>query len=370
MNELDLLSLLRDEVPLTEPSPAVEHAVQTAVRAQVPAGAAPRRGHPAGRPRGRAPRLPQSAWQRRMVVAGLAAAAVAGAAILVTGLSARGPAASRPGAGLVTSGPAVGAKLPTQRGLGKARTEAQLIDYATRSAAASPAFVPSSHEWVYTETEVASSSAGGGGFLFGPPNERVIGQEWARVDQRLYASYVHGHLRFGRGGGPGSTLGGWKSIRPSYLNSLPTRPAQLEAVILANNSNPHMPWYVGPDKNYTIFNGIFTLMSDGESEGTWIPPKLLAAMYRILASLPGVHFDLTTDLAGRSGMGFYMLTGGWEKQEIVIDPATYAYMGDEWVAVKAHTSVATDGTRYIKKGQVLGWEALLHIAVVRHAGQI
>ena len=41
-----------------------------------------------------------------------------------------------------------------------------------------------------------------------------------------------------------------------------------------------------------------------------------------------------------------------------------------WVAVKAHTSVATDGTRYIKKGQVLGWEALLDIAVVRHAGQI
>jgi hypothetical protein len=54
----------------------------------------------------------------------------------------------------------------------------------------------------------------------------------------------------------------------------------------------------------------------------------------------------------------------------VIDPVTYAYMGDEWVAIKAHTSVATDGTRYIKKGQVLGWEALLKIAVVQKAGQL
>jgi hypothetical protein len=45
-------------------------------------------------------------------------------------------------------------------------------------------------------------------------------------------------------------------------------------------------------------------------------------------------------------------------------------MGDEWIAVRAHTSVATDGTRYIKKGQVLGWEALLASAIVRHPGQI
>ena len=91
-------------------------------------------------------------------------------------------------------------------------------------------------------------------------------------------------------------------------------------------------------KAYTIFNGIFILISDGQTEGTWIPPKLEAAMYRILASLPGVHFDRDHG-PGRPnhGMGFYMLPGGWQKQELVINPVTYAYMGfDVAVAIKAH----------------------------------
>ena len=371
MNEMDFLTRLRDEVPLAEPSPAIEQAIRAAIRTEVLAGSLPGPGHGAGRPGGAGPRRHYHAWHRRLVVAGVAAMAVAGAAILAGGLSGHSgrPVPGRPAAGPAPSGSGVGPKQPAQRSLGRARTEAQLVDYATRSAAVAPAFVPSSDEWVYTETEVASSSAGGGGFLFGPPNERVIGQEWTRVDQLMFASYLHGHLQFSPGG-PGATLGGWKSISPSYLNSLPTNEAQLKAIILANNSDPHMPWYVGTDKNYTIFNGIFTLMADGQSEGTWIPPKLQAAMYRILASLPGVRFDATTDLAGRHGVGFYMLPGGWAKQEIVIDPVTYAYMGDEWVAIKPHTSVATDGTRYIKKGQVLGWEALLKIAVVQKAGQL
>ncbi|MGO8956003.1 MAG: CU044_5270 family protein [Streptosporangiaceae bacterium] len=353
MNELDLLTQLRDEVPLTEPSPAVEHAFVRSLRAGQVAGAAH---YPSWRP----PRL--------VVAAAVAASiAVATAAVLTGGLSGHGSLPPR--ARVAPSGAALRHVPPPALRLGRARTEAQLVDYATRSAAAAPANVPGPHEWVYVKTEDAQSSAGGGGFLFGPPDERVIGQEWTRVDQRMFAGYVHGHLQFSPGG-PGTTLGGWKSISPSYMNSLPTDPARLEAIILASNRNPKMPWYVGRNKAYTIFNGIFILISDGQSQGTWIPPKLEAAMYRILASLPGVHFDRTTDLAGRHGMGFYMLPGGWEKQELVINPVTYAYMGFEWVALKAHTDVGTDGTRHIKKGQVLGWGALLKVAVVQKAGQL
>jgi hypothetical protein len=358
MSELDLLTRLRDEVPLREPSAAVERAVLSSLR-----GAAP-----ALRP------ARQPFWQHgRAVLACAAALAVGGAAVLVTDLAGHVPG-DRHGSGR----PASGVPVPSagsgngQHGsvtLGRARTEAQLVDYATRAAAAAPAFLPGPHQWVYVKTEVATSSAGGGGFLFGPPNERLIGRAWTRVDQLRFASYLHGKLRFSPGG-PGATLAGWKSIGPAYLDSLPTSPARLEAVILANNSDPHMPRYAGPDKDYTIFNAIFALMSDGQTEGTWIPPKLEAAMYRVLARLPGVHFDATTDLAGRPGMGFYMLPGGWEKQELVINPVTYAYMGDEWVAVKAHTAVGADGTRYIRRGQVLGWSALLKTAVVQHAGQL
>jgi len=136
-----------------------------------------------------------------------------------------------------------------------------------------------------------------------------------------------------------------RSIRYSYLNSLPADPAGLESVILADNK-PRMPWYARP-RNVAIFDAISTPLQ-GQSEGVLIPPKLAASKYRVLQQLPGVHFDSGTDIAGRTGIGLNMVIDGWYKQEFVI----------------------TDGTRYIKKGQVLGWQALLESGIVRHPGQI
>ncbi|HEY1619327.1 MAG TPA: CU044_5270 family protein [Streptosporangiaceae bacterium] len=372
MSELDQLILLRDEVPLAEPSAAMERAILESLFH------GPDRGRSGGGTLDALPIQPArrpARQRRRAVLAAVAAFAVGGAAVLAVHLTGQGPdggtgPGGRSGRPSVVSGePVAGGRPPAPATFGRARTEAQLLDYASRSAASTPAFPPGPHQWVYVKTEVATSSAGAGGFLFGSPNERVIGQEWTRVDQRMFASYLHGHLQFSPGGAD-ATLGGWKSTSPAYLDSLPTNPARLEAVLVASNSNPRMPWYDGAKKNYTIFDAIFTLMSDGENEGTWVPPKLQAAMYRVLADLPGVHFDATTDLVGRHGMGFYMVSSGWEKQELVINPRTYAYMGEKWAALKAHTASATDGTRYIKKGQVLGWNALLKIAVVRRAGQV
>jgi hypothetical protein len=60
----------------------------------------------------------------------------------------------------------------------------------------------------------------------------------------------------------------------------------------------------------------------------------------------------------------------WYKQELVINPLTYTYMGDKSVAIKAHDLAGTDGTRHVRKGHVLGWEALLKSAIVQHARQL
>jgi hypothetical protein len=262
--------------------------------------------------------------------------------------------------------------------VGRARTEAELVDYVTRQAAAAPGRAPSPDEWVLVKVETADSSAGSGGYLFGPPDERRIGLQWIRVDWGEFstgvsvpatlppAKVVTAHLRLSPGG-PGATLGGWKNISYSYLSSLPTDPAALESVILADNS-PRMPWY-SSSREAAIFNAIATLL-EGQTDGVLIPPKLAVTMYRVLQQLPGVHFDAQTDLAGRTGLGFYMVQDGWYKQELVINPADYTYMGDKSVAVKAHTNVATDGTSHIAKGQVLGWQALLQSAVVQHPGQL
>jgi hypothetical protein len=358
MNELELLTRMRSEVPLLPPGPRLEEAL-----AHLPAGRAGRQeGHPRPLRRG-----------RLLLIACTAAAA----AVVAGGLIATRPGlvpvprpqawSGRPAAAAPAQGPSVG----------RAHTGAQLVAFASRAAALGPQRAPGPHDWVYMKVEQADSTAGGGGFLFGPANEREFYLSWVRADFQEYAglpnfpasmpaqTIVHTKLSFSRGGP--FDLGGWKSVSYRYLDSLPTSPAALRAVILSQNQ-PRLPWYQ-PDSNVAVFSAIATLLT-GQTEGVWIPPRLAAAMYRLLQQTPGVHFDTAADLAGRTGLGFYLVIDGWQKHELVINPSTYSYMGDEWVAVRAHTSVATDGTRYIKKGQVLGWEALLASALVRHAGQL
>jgi len=64
------------------------------------------------------------------------------------------------------------------------------------------------------------------------------------------------------------------------------------------------------------------------------------------------------------------VTEGYIKQELVIDPLTYTYMGFKDVAIRDHTDTGTDGTWHVEKGHVLGWEALLGSAVVQRPGQL
>ena len=45
-------------------------------------------------------------------------------------------------------------------------------------------------------------------------------------------------------------------------------------------------------------------------------------------------------------------------------------MGFEDVAVADHAMVGTDGTRYVKKGHVMGWGAVIGIAIVQRPGQL
>jgi hypothetical protein len=389
MNELELLIRLRDEVPLAGPSLAVEDTVLAAIGQPAMGAVRPGRvpGQRAGAARlagvaqptadGRRERLNRMRAAVAVTAAvAVAAAVAAGAAVFIGHAGSTEPA--RPRVIAWSGRPTAISAHPVRPRLGRARTEAQLVDYASRAAALAPGHAPGPHDWVFVKTESADSSAGGGGFLFGPPDKRVIGLQWIRVDWRAYASLrvhvpsslppgrlVHGQLQTSPGGG--GTLGGWKSIRYSYLSSLPTDPARLAAVILADDK-PGMPWYSTPD-TVAIFNAISTLLQ-GETEGAWVPPRLAATMYRVLQRLPGVHFDAGTDLAGRTGIGLYMVIDGWYKQELVINPETYTFMGAKTVAIRAHTSVATDGTRYITKGQVLGWQALLESAIVRHPGQL
>ena len=375
MNELELMTRLRDEVPLSA-STNVEHVVLAAIREPaIDARLKPRLRAPLtmrsggrGGPRRLAP---------RPVLAGALALALGAGAIAGVAVSRNhAPAYQRPQVIAWQGRPA--APWPSGPSLGRARTEAQLIDYVTRVADMAPDRAPSPHDWVVVKLEAARSSKGDGGFMFGPADERQVILQWNRVDGCAATSSIivpanlppaktlSGRLTISPQMCDQGDLAGWKSISYQYLNSLPTDPAALESVILANNP----PGGYIPTRTAAIFYAIDNLLTNGEVWGAVIPPKLSAALYRILRELPGVRFESDTDLAGRNGLGFYVVTEGYIKQELVIDPLTYTYMGFKDVAIKDHRATGTDGTMFIKKGQVLGWEALLGSAVVQRPGQL
>jgi hypothetical protein len=296
-------------------------------------------------------------------VAGVAAAAIAGAGVIVLHES------SAP------ARPAGGAHPAAAGSFGPAGTAAQLVDYATRAAAARPAFNPGPHEWIYTDVLQATSSAGGGGYLAGPPDGRAEQKTWVRVDDQKSAFYKNGKLVIQASDVPRSAKTGqavvpvpfgWPSASYKYLNSLPTSPARLTAVIRHNLTTQPNPIGTEGTGNLGVFNAVQTLM-----QNVVLPPRLLAALYGVLASDPGVHFERSvTDLDGRTGVGFSTVQEGYLKEQIVVNPKTYAYMGYVDVAVRAHTSTALDGTAHFHKGQVLGWQAMLASGIVAKPGQL
>jgi hypothetical protein len=383
VNELELLASLRAEVPAPDSAP-VEHAVMTALREQDRHPVAGRRRtqdagqrRPSSRTR---PARTRRRWERPALAGALGLALGAGAFAAV-GLAGRQgtPDAPRPVQVVAWSGQPT-APWQARPSYGRAGSATQLVDFATRVAAA-PASPPRPGQWIVVKTEFADSSGGGGGYLFGPPDERKVYLTWYLAGGCAVASVpgvaaslpaartVVGKLTIDPNGGtlgctPGASFGGWNSVSYSYFSSLPTDPAALERVLLT--TEPPNGTMTRDDK---IYDAIYTLFSAGPSQGVLIPPKLEASLYRVLQQLPGVHFESAADLAGRTGLGFWRIDG-YLKQEIVIDPVTYTFMGFEEVAVADHAMVGTDGTRYVKKGHVMGWGAVLGIAIVQKPGQL
>ena len=199
--------------------------------------------------------------------------------------------------------------------------------------------VPAPHDWIYVKAEYAQSTAGSGGFLFGPPNERDVGPQWIRADWRSTRATCRPPRLQSRW--TGGTLGGWKSISPSYLNSLPTVPAKLEAIILAEQQPAdalvRARMNVGDIQRHLD-------AADRTAEGSGCRRSWRQPCTGSLPAFPGC-----ISIAPPTWQAEPALASTWcrrlVKQELVINPVSYTYMGRPDVAIRAHESVATDGTR-------------------------
>jgi hypothetical protein len=343
MDELQLVAQLRDNYPAGIDLTEAERRLYAEFR-PVPSSAGPSSAVGGTR---RARRTQAAGSRRRfgpkLVATGAIAAAVAvGAVIALQG----GPAhpAAKGGSAGASADP---------RGL-------QLASYATQAAASAPAWQPS--QWVYSDILRPEAWP-----KPGATNPTIT---WTQVDGDHFAYLEDGNLVI-NDEGPLTSVPPvfWSNVTAgdmySYLLSLPTNPAALRAVIVNNleaaqeqrlkvlqksDATAAQKRLLGAALgfgNSAVFTAISVTLQDYV-----LPPKLLAAVYVVLAEDPVVHFDKSvTDNAGQTGVGFYTVNGS-SKSEIMINPSTYAYMG--------HDSVSNTQSY---------WTDLVSSGIVQQAGQ-
>ena len=320
MDDLDLLTKLRAEVPLAAPSPQAEQLFRTGL-ADIQSSERTRLSHRAARRfsglRGRRGLLAP----RAAVAVGLAAAVAAGILIAV-----------------LTSGQRA-ATVPAAEASGKAMSVQLLADLAAKAAQSGPSVQPG--QWVYRKV------------MFYPP--RMTEDTWTTADgTKQYVVDV--------ASGESTTD---TSPKYSQLGSLPKDPAALDAY-LAHLAYPN-PDATQANKDVADFSTIDAMLS------TYVlPPALTAELYHALADIPTITARTdVTDIDGRSGMAFVLpATPQSVNLEIILSSTDYRMLADaSWGNGGPTKRNVVNGTYIGESGPVLFNEmAILSEAFVSGPG--
>ena len=188
-----------------------------------------------------------------------------------------------------------------------ALTAAIVLNRAADVAEQDPDVTPTAHQWIYTR--VAEY-----GTKFATPKindlwERFDGQQEADVEGGKLVLTVHHTADNGASEGP--------SAEYAFLRNLPTDPqALLAALIRQTDWGTHKP---------TIHEEFGTVV--GAVWNTQIgvaPPAARAAIYRALATFPGVRIEQVTDGLGGHDIG---VTEGNGNVMLLLNPTDYRVVG-------------------------------------------
>jgi hypothetical protein len=238
---------------------------------------------------------------------------------------------------------------------------------------------PRPHQWVYTREQRVEYGG----------HKPVTIELWDRVDGKKFARPTNDRRTAGapkvrrermqllpapQGCPPGQP----QRIRPAVglghwfpnPSAVPTDPDGLLAAVYQLVKDPACAPIPAGD---TVQDRAFLLI-DGMLQ-TVQPAEVRAALYQVLAKIPGVTVvQGATDAAGRRGVAFVRAaaiegpgSSGWLRLEIILDSHTYRYLGARHVVTRDHfipdTPSGSKGTRF-RKGQVLVSRAQLALAVV------
>lgn len=237
---------------------------------------------------------------------------------------------------------------------------AYVLNQAADAAQARPFTAPRNDQWVYVETRYR----GLGPLLPGQvqtvrtPLKTEVGRTWTRADGTKVAGVHNGKMVVGPV---------WGQPRTDYatLKALPRDPAALLAWVRneAVASGPRKEQKT--DHDAVAFNIFNSMLANGV-----MPPAQEAATFRALAKLTDVTVDRkATDVDGRPVLAVYHVIEGWVEEELLLDPATYAYLGQRNVVIKDHTVIWSGGTATMKKGAIDVLITRLAAGVVDRPGQ-
>ena len=293
MTEMDLLTRLRDEVPLTDPSPNA----QRAFRAGVADGGRVRR-----------PRLRARFFHARTtLIAGATAVAVGvatGGVVLALPSAHQSPTASPRASTQTVRATPTGTAVKIA---GTTKSAQLLADTAANVVLSQPAV--KSNQWVYRKME----------YYFQPipklrwhrPHAYMVENVWMMADGARFTT-------------TGPVVGLMDEAPVSYgqLDSLPTNPVALDAYI-AHLSYPS-PHATTQNKATAEFSGVAGLLTSYV-----LPPKLTAELFHALADIPTVFAKKNVkDIAGQVGVAFITPANGQSvNQEIVLSPTSYRVLG-------------------------------------------
>ncbi|TMR39705.1 CU044_5270 family protein [Actinomadura geliboluensis] len=234
---------------------------------------------------------------------------------------------------------------PARIALGTPAEAAHVLDRAAAVAVTRPSAEAAPRQWVYTKMRL-TSSAKPAGIVIGGPYKTDTWEVWRRGDGKQYAAYQDGRLRAGH-----ELV---SSAVASRFEPLPGDPAALLRKVR------------GEGGDQMAFETLVTILRDSSHS-----PETEAAIFRAIKLIPGVTpVEGEVEIAGRPAIALGLTVEGWLHEEVLLDPKTYAYLGERAIAVKTRTFASEGGPAVtVKAGTLQRLMVRVAIGVVGKSGE-
>ncbi|WP_026402327.1 CU044_5270 family protein [Actinomadura rifamycini] len=262
---------------------------------------------------------------------------------LAVRLAAAGALAAAATAGVVVVSTDDGRPPAPVPAVGSVAHASEILDGAVAAAAARPYTAPGPEQWLYTKVRM-KGAAEASGAVTGGPYETKSWELWRRVDgKHQYAAYRDGKLTE-----PPASEG---KPRASRFDPLPTDP---DALLRKIGAMPGQP-------DELAFGTLITILAENLH-----PPQVEAAIFGAMRRIPGVTAtEGTVDAAGRPAVTLGLTAReGWVRQEVLLDPETYRYLGERSVTVGDRTLEGDDGGDLVVKSGTLQYEQVRTAAAI------